>query len=575
MKPLSPRFALAVIALAAVAAFFCFSPRVTLPVVLAMALPALKESGAILDPRQGESRAIKLEARLRDPGEAGREQRKKVAALTDAEKLQLKYSWEFWARPNQLLPPATVDWQTWLIMAGRGFGKTRTGAEAVRVWARGGKFKLINIIAPTSDDARDVCVEGESGILAICPRVERPEYHRSLRKLTWPNGATSLIFTADEPERLRGKQHEKLWCDELAAWRYLGDAWDQAMLGLRLGDNPQCVVTTTPKPLKEVKALSAEATTYLTRGTTYENRQNLAKAFYSRIIVKYEGTRLGRQELNAELLEDRPGALWTLRLIDDARIKSPEKFWQEIFPKLIRVVGAIDPAVTSNEDSDETGIIFVGVDGQSPPHFYPFDDRSNIYTPDGWGKAAVAGYHQHQCDRLVGETNNGGEMVEATLRHVDPNVSYIGVHASRGKITRAEPISALYEQGRVHHVGTLGTLEDQMCDYDPVTATFSPDRMDALVWAMTELSESSNELAVIEALKAGKNTAALVERPPVVTVKAAAPVGEKPTGCPACGSTLVSTVAGGQRRCAQCAHQWGEVVRPNTGFNRVNVGRGR
>ncbi len=421
---------------------------------------------AIIDTRKGESLAQqfnKLDLEVRA---------KRFERLTDAEKVKLKYQWEFWARPDQMLPDG--EWQTWLIKAGRGFGKTRVGAESVRRWVR--DFAIVNIIAPTADDARDICIEGESGILAICPNAERPAYLASKRKLEWPNGAVSLIFTADEPERLRGKQHMKLWCDELAAWRYIGDAWTQAMFGLRLGTNPQALVTTTPKPLKEIKELIADPMTFLTNGTTYENRINLAKEFYSRIIKKYEGTRLGRQELNAELLEDNPNALFHRSLIDLTRLKDQALFDQVIFPKFKRIVGAIDPAVTSNEDSDETGIVFAGhlawadVPQQFKElckfpgdHFVVFDDRSGIYSPDKWAEAALAGYKVFKADRLVGEVNNGGEMIEATLRHADANVAYTALHASRGKQTRAEPISALYEQHRVHHVGSLSVLEDQMC----------------------------------------------------------------------------------------------------------------
>jgi len=517
---------------------------------------SVEKPTSILDTRTGESRAQKFAAILKREDEDALAKRKAFNALTDAEKLQLKYSWEFWARPNQFLPDSSHNWQTWLIMAGRGFGKTRTGAEAVRKWAK--KDTLVNIIAPTADDARDVCIEGESGILAICPNGERPEYVPSKRRLEWPNGAISMIFTADEPERLRGKQHKKLWCDELAAWRYCEDAWDQAQLGLRLGGDPQAIVTTTPKPIKQVRDLVADPTTFLTRGTSYENRLNLAKAFYARIITKYEGTRLGRQELNAELLEDRPGALWTHALIDENRIKNPDVFWKDIYPKLVRIVTAVDPAVSSNEDSDETGIVSVGMDDQNPAHFYPFDDRSDIYTPDGWAKAAAAAYWGYKSDRVVGEVNNGGEMVESTLRHVNENISYTAVHASRGKITRAEPISALYEQKRVHHVGALPQMEDQMCDYDPVTATFSPDRMDALVWAITELSEGLTTLGFVEYLKGGKAEEELKQISKVsrATTLAKPEVADAAPRCPACESAVIQDIPGGEKKCVACGKQF-------------------
>lgn len=413
--------------------------------------------------------------------------RKAILELTDAEADALLHDWQFWGRQAQMLPPG--DWITWLILAGRGFGKTRTGAETVRTWVRMG-HNLVNIIGATADDARDIQIEGESGILAICPRDERPVYKKSERKLVWPKtGATSLIFTADEPERLRGKQHEKLWGDELAAWRY-PDSWDQASLGLRLGKSPQSVITTTPKPTALVKQLVADPTTFVTRGSTYDNKSNLAGAFIQQIVTRYEGTRLGRQELNAEILDDNPGALFHMANIDAYRIKK--------VPDLVRVVVGVDPAVTSKEDSDLTGIVVAGRDRQTPAHFYILDDRSLIASPDSWAAAAIAAYRANKADRIVAEVNNGGDLVETVIRHKDPNVSYNAVHASRGKAIRAEPIAALYEQHRVHHAGTFSNLESEMTDWDPVLSEKSPDRMDALVWALTELSQDSDGMGVVQ-----------------------------------------------------------------------------
>ena len=383
-----------------------------------------------------------------------------------------KYDWLANARPNQLAPPGT--WTTWLILAGRGFGKTRTGAEQVRIWVR--NYPFVNLIGATSDDARDIMIEGESGILAICPKDERPRYIANKKQLVWPNGAKSLIFTADEPERLRGKQHMKLWADEFAAWRY-PDAWDQAAFGLRLGDNPQAIVTTTPKPTKAMKELVADPGTIVTKGSTYDNQKNLAPSFLSKIVGKYEGTRLGRQELNAEILDDNPGALWKRSQIDTLRVKDA--------PAMKRIVVAIDPAATSNKDSDETGITVEGLGFDD--HGYLLADLSLRGTPDEWGRVAVNAYHEFKADRIIGETNNGGEMVEHVIRSIDKNIPFKAVHASRGKITRAEPISALTEQGKIHHVGSFPVLEDQMCDYDPKTAKYSPDRMDSAVWGFTEL----------------------------------------------------------------------------------------
>ena len=392
--------------------------------------------------------------------------------MTPQELLSWHFAWlEQHARKEQ--KPPDWDWFVWVILAGRGWGKTRTGAEQVRQWVK--TNKLVNLIGATADDARDIMIEGESGILNICPPEERPEYLISKRQLLWPNGARSLIFTADEPERLRGKQHMKLWADEVGSWRY-EEAWDQAMFGLRLGTRPQAVVTTTPKPTKLVERLVTDKRNAITTGTTYENRENLAADFYRQVITRYEGTRLGDQELLARLLTDVPGALWQRTKLDELRVTAA--------PELIRVVVGVDPEASSEEGSAETGIIVAGrgKDG----HGYVLSDRSLRATPDGWAKAAVSAYNLHKADRLVAEVNNGGEMVEAVIRIVDRHVAYRALHASRGKQTRAEPISALYEQGRVHHLGTFADLEQQMCSWVP-GMTDSPDRMDALVWALTEL----------------------------------------------------------------------------------------
>ena len=389
----------------------------------------------------------------------------------------LLWDWQFWARPAQLPPPG--DWRVWLVMAGRGFGKTRTGAEWVRHCAK--SFQFVNIIGATADDARDIMIEGESGILAVCPPHERPDYQPSKRRLDWPSGARTLIFTADEPDRLRGKQHEKLWGDEIASWRYGVEAWDQAMFGLRLGTNPQAVGTTTPKPvtvIRRIMEMERGGEAVVTRGSSRENAVNLADAFFSQIVNRYAGTRLGRQELEGELLEDVEGALWTLDMIDQHRIAAiPEGV------DLVLCVVGIDPAATSNPDSNETGIIVVG--RGSDGHGYVLADYSLRGSPNEWGGAAVQAYRDWQADHVTPETNNGGEMVTNTLRTIDQNLPINPVHASRGKATRAEPIAALYEQGRMHHVGTFPELEDQMATWVP--GMISPDRMDALVWAASDV----------------------------------------------------------------------------------------
>ncbi len=403
-----------------------------------------------------------------------------IAALSPDEARALLYDWPFWARPSQL-PPAG-DWRVWLLIAGRGFGKTRTGAELVRARVNARTAARVALVGPTAADARNVMVEGESGILAISPPWDRPRYEPSKRRLTWPNGAIATLYSADEPERLRGPQHDAAWCDELASWRY-PEAWDMLMFGLRLGADPRVVVTTTPRPTRLLRELAADRTVTITRGTTYENRANLAADFIEQIVRKYEGTRLGRQEIEAEILDDMPGGLWSRGMIEAARARTA--------PDLVRVVIAIDPAATSGEEADETGIIVAGRDGQA--HGWVLADLSGRYKPTEWAKTAIAAYRAHRADRVVAEVNNGGEMVEATLRVLEPNLAFAAVHASRGKVTRAEPVAALYEQGRVHHLGAFPQLEDQMCNLgggpraESRRAGYSPDRADALVWALTDL----------------------------------------------------------------------------------------
>jgi phage terminase large subunit-like protein len=395
-----------------------------------------------------------------------------VDALTPEQQRGLRWDWQFWARDKQLPPPG--PWRYWLILAGRGFGKTRTGAEWVRQQVK--RYPLVNLIGATADDARDIMIEGESGILAICPKDERPEYQTSKRRLVWPNGARSLIFTADEPERLRGKQHMKLWADELCSWRY-PEAWDQAMFGLRLGDDPQACITTTPRPTAELKKLLKKPGVIVTTGTTYENRANLAPAFYEDIITEYEGTRLGRQELEAVILDDAEGALWRRSQIEDHRIKYSE------LPDLVRVVVAVDPP----GGAVECGILAGGLSREG--HIYVLVDASLKAPPHEWAGEVVSVYDELQADRIVGEKNFGGDMVESTIRSVEGgrDVSYRNVTASRGKAIRAEPVSSYYQRGLVHHVGTFPKLEDEMCQWEPNAGMPSPNRLDALVWMVTEL----------------------------------------------------------------------------------------
>lgn len=401
-------------------------------------------------------------------------QRQILEMLTDEQCAELLFDWQFLARPDQL-PPAG-DWRTWFIRTGRGWGKTRTAAEWVRDQVANHGRKRIALVAATAADARDVMVEGESGLLACYPDDERPLYEPSKRRITWPNGAIATTYSADEPERLRGPQHDAAWADELAAWNRAREAWDMLMFGLRLGADPQIVVTTTPKPMTLLREIEESADTVTTTGSTYANAANLAPVFLSKILRRYRGTRLGRQEIDGERLDDIPGALWSRQMIEDARVSVP--------PPLKRVVVAVDPAVTSGEDSDDTGIIVGGLSCDG--HVYVLEDATCHTSPDAWARAVVAAYARHRADRIVGEVNNGGELVETVLRTVDASIPYTAVHASRGKRVRAEPVAALYEQGRVHHVGEFAELEDQLVCWVPDAAD-SPDRLDALVWMVTEL----------------------------------------------------------------------------------------
>jgi predicted phage terminase large subunit-like protein len=411
-----------------------------------------------------------------------------ISSLTGVEAMLLRYEWDLYARPAQRPPEG--KWDTWVIMAGRGFGKTRPGAEQCKIWAEelgkdyGGGH--IGLIAKDPQDARDVMIEGESGILACSPPWFRPTYEPSKRLLTWPNGVIAHTYSAETPDDLRGPQHHKLWGDEPCKWKHGQDTWDMAELGLRLGHNPQALLTTTPRPVPFLIALLKEPGTRVTTGSTYENQANLSKKFIKKIIRKYEGTRLGRQELHAEMLTDTPGALWTLDLIESLRV-------QKMPCELVTAIIAIDPAGVAPKDEEaeddemaETGMVYggKGEDG----HLYVCGDISDQLSPAKWGRKAVSFYETLKMDRIIAETNNGGDMVEHVVRtaaeHLDIEISFRKITASRGKHTRAEPVAALYEQRRAHHVGLMPDLEDQMTTWVP--GDKSPDRMDALVWLGTE-----------------------------------------------------------------------------------------
>lgn len=410
--------------------------------------------------------------------------------MTPAQRIAAaRIRWEFQqARPNQIPPDG--DWLTWLLLAGRGFGKSRCGAEWL-AWELVREPNLRGaIIAPTFADARDTCVEGESGILQVLRRYGAlDKWNRSLGEVRLTNGSQIKLFSGEEPDRLRGPQHHFVWLDEIAAFDYGQEAWDMMTMGLRLGDRPRSVATSTPKPVPIVKNLlkRRDGSVAVTRGATFDNRDNLAPTFLAELLARYEGTRLGRQEIYGELLEDVEGALWTLSLIETHRITTT--------PNLVRTVVAVDPAVT--DTGDETGIIVAGRDTHH--HGYVLADKSMRGTPDQWAKQVIEAYDEHMADAVVVEVNQGGQMVAQVLRTIRPSLPIIEVRASKGKQTRAEPVSALYEQGKIHHVGVFPELEQQMCEWTPDDRN-SPDRMDAMVWAFTELIQHSGAQSYLQAV---------------------------------------------------------------------------
>lgn len=405
--------------------------------------------------------------------------------LNERQKASLKSHWSFWGRPSQQIP--TDDFFCWLILAGRGWGKSLTGGHFCINRARRRKSRGA-LVGNTVSDVRDVMICGDSGILANSPPDFIPLYEPSKRRLTWPNGSMAICYTADQPNRLRGPNLDWAWCDELAAWRYAQQAWDMLLYCLRKGTSPQVCVTTTPRPislLKEILAASLDGTgsTIVTRGTTWENYWHLAKAFFDRIVSRNKGA-LSRQEIFADLLDAVDGALWTHTQIDDLRVIKA--------PPLVQTYIGVDPAENDGSDNDETGIVAVGKDDRA--HGYVLEDWSCKASPAKWARRAYDLFLSLDADAIVCETNRGGKMVAHTIRSVvregEPRPRIIEVTASRGKLTRAEPIAALYEEGRFHHVGAFARLEDEMCSYVPGVSKRSPDRMDALVWAAIKLFPS-------------------------------------------------------------------------------------
>ena len=392
-------------------------------------------------------------------------------SLSPTQRRALPHHWRAWARPNQWTPSG--DWLTWLVMAGRGFGKTRIGAEWIRQQVDSKASRRIALLGRTPADARDVMLEGDSGLLEVFPPHQRPKFEPTRRRVTFHTGAIATLFSSENPDQLRGPQHDTAWVDELGTFN-TSESWDNLQLGLRLG-RPRQIVTTTPRPISALRELVELPDTVITSGTTYDNRANLAAAFFRQVVTRYAGTRLGRQEIEGILLDDVPGALWRRRFI---KYKPADE--------LVRVVIGVDPSVGGGDESnDECGIVAAGQ--QKEGDWRVLEDVSLRATPLVWANAVIGLYHKWKADYVVAEVNNGGEMVELTLRTVDPSVRYKYVHAAENKRARAQPVSALYEQGRVYHREPMRDLEDQLCTWDP-DETKSPDRLDAMVWALTELA---------------------------------------------------------------------------------------
>jgi len=409
--------------------------------------------------------------------------------LSDTALAALPWLFEFWAAPHQLPPEG--DWRSWVCLGGRGAGKTRAGAEWVRAQVEGarpndaGAARRVALVAETYDQARDVMVFGDSGILACSPPDRLPQWEATKRRLVWPNGAIAQCFSASDPEALRGPQFDAAWCDELAKWPKAAEAWDMLQFALRLGDHPRQLITTTPRAQSTLKSILRAPSTVMTHAATEANRAWLAPSFLEEIRARYRGSHLERQELDGVLVEDTEGTLWPMALLERARVAD--------LPELSRVVVAVDPAVSSGSRSDLCGIVVVGAVTDGPPsewRAYVLEDASlRATSPSAWARAALDAMARHNAERIVAEVNQGGDLVAEVLRQIDPLAPYRAVHATRGKAARAEPVAALYEQGRVFHAARLGPLEDQMMQMTAqgFRGTGSPDRVDALVWAVQDL----------------------------------------------------------------------------------------
>jgi phage terminase large subunit-like protein len=406
------------------------------------------------------------------------ERRKVLASLSPEELEGLEYCWPLFARPDQLPPPP--PWRTWLMLGGRGSGKTRSAAEYIRGEVESGRHQSIVLVGPTADTLRRDQAEA---ILRISPSWCRAQHEPSTRRITWQNGAVAYLLSSEEPDRARGINASLCWGDELTSWTYPDEIWANIQMGLRIpgpkGDDPRAVISTTPKRHKLLKQVMASPTTATTRSRTVDNRANLSEATVEFLMSTYGGTSLGRQELDAELLDDVDGALWGRELLDTCRVEHDDK------REYRRVVVAVDPSGGSGKNNDECGIIVAGRGADA--HGYVLADLSGKLSPERWARRAVDAYHTYKADKIVVEANFGGDMCVATIRGIDARIPVKVLHASRGKAIRAEPVVSLYEQHRVHHVGSLDGLEDQMCSWDPNHSSGSPDRVDAAVWAITEL----------------------------------------------------------------------------------------
>lgn len=410
------------------------------------------------------------------------DQRNKIlSGFSEQQLIDLKYDWSFWGRPEQIEPEG--DWSTWLALAGRGWGKTEAGAQWVKKRVENGA-RSVALIAETQRDLEDVMVKR---LLSIYPDGQAPSVTYKPVRVFWPNGATATGYNGTEPDQLRGPEFDTAWIDEFAKYRKAEETWDMLQMTLRVGDNPRTLITTTPRPIAILKKILAAESTVVSTGSTFDNAGNLSPRFLERIKADYDGTRLGRQELYAAILDDNPNALFHQSLINETRVDDQR------LPDFNMTLVGVDPPATGNPDSDECGIVVASRDRPDTKHahFYVQDDQSiQGRSPEGWAAQAISAYYKHEANAIVAEVNQGGDMVESVIKGVDPDVKVIKVRATKGKWIRAEPVAGLYEQKRVHHIGSFPTLEDQMCDFDPsgLSDGKSPDRMDALVWVITELS---------------------------------------------------------------------------------------